>query len=130
VHGPVTDAPADSMTAEREVPANDGPEGLMTAGLEDREGTENVPPVHSATSGPESSETVPENRLGHAPEPVMTTGADPLEAATDAAPEASASSTVEGQDQPQSGHDQPTGQSSGWSKWKNKVKTFFQKLFA
>jgi len=108
----------------------DGPEGLTT-------GAQDHPPA-DVPEVPEESVQDPSIPASLSSEPAVREEApeEPVTAALGTTPE---EVIVRGQEQsptadeprPQEGMEQNApGQEKGWSKWKNKVKTFFQKLFA
>lgn len=69
-----------------------------------------------------------ENRVAHSDQHLTPIDQDRL--TTDAEADHLVQSTDDGHHDHEQPMDSGSGQPSGWSKWKNKVKTFFQKLFA
>jgi segregation and condensation protein B len=125
---PMTAAPADLKTDVPDQVTIGGPGLSTTVAPENRETAELD---RSEPSGKieerEISEIVPENRIAEESAAVHRLEENLNPVTREEAAVHSERSTDEGQASPQ-GSQQDTA--TGWSKWKNKVKTFFQKLFA
>lgn len=88
----------------------------------------NEPVDQEMNEDPLTTNDQTENREGHLNPNRIPNDQVPL--ITDELPDHLVQSTDGGHQDQRQPTESGSGQSSGWSKWKNKVKTFFQKLFA
>jgi segregation and condensation protein B len=124
---PENDEPADRISDVPEQQEIEERDPSMTGGTESpvSEGPDRSA-VHGKSVGKEVMETVPESPSAAGPADHQP-GGNLSHASMEGAEGHSERST--GGEQPDR-QESPQGTETGWSKWKNKVKTFFQKLFA